>query len=211
MKIPALLALAALSFVSASSLQLSAQPAPAQAPAEGTAILEVNNVRFGTQRFNGDNWFEAEVDVHVRPGGRAISGQFVDRARVSLTIMIEAPGEGSATRTVFYRSSAEAATLEGGRASFRFYLPPEILRRDRLRTDVRFFVVELEAGGQAQPITRSSASGSFTSTESIRNFLSRANSEGAVNDGIFLPQHLTPFAFEPRLRGPSMIRREAHR
>jgi hypothetical protein len=211
MKIPALLAIAALCLVSAPSLQLMAQPAPAQAPAEGTALLEVNAVRFSSQRFNGDNWLEAEVDVHVRPGGRAVSGQFVDRARVSLTISVEVPDERAGNRTVFYRSSAEAVTLEGGRASFRFYLPPEVVRRDRLRTDVRFFVVELEAGGQPQPLTRSSASTGFTSADSIRNFLSRANSEGAANDGVMLPQHLTPFATEARLRAPSMIRREAQR
>ena len=210
MKIPAFLALALLAFVSASPLRLPAQPAPAAA--EAGAQVEVNGqVRFGTQRFNGDNWFEAAVELNVRPGGRAVSGQFVDRVRVTLTISFELPDEKGANRNVFYRSSAEAVTLEGGRSTFRFYLPPEVVRRDKLRTDVKFYAVEIEAAGQPQPLSRHSASSSFTSEASVRNFLSQASSQGSVNDGVMLPQHLTPFAYEARLSAPNMVRREAQR
>lgn len=208
MKIPAFLALAA--FVSTPLLQLSAQPAPAAA--EAGAQVEVNGpVRFGSQRFNGDNWFEAAVELNIRPGGRAVSGQFVDRVRVTLTISFELPDEKGAARNVFYRSSAEAITLEGGRSTFRFYLPPEVVRRDKLRTDVKYYAVEIEAAGQAQPFTRHSASGSFSSEVSVRNFLSQAGSQGAPNDGVMIPQYLTPFAYEARLSAPNMVRREAQR
>jgi hypothetical protein len=210
MKNPVFLALAALVVVSASSLQVAAQPAPAAA-AEPAAQVEVGSVKFGAQRFNGDSWLEGAVDLNIRPGGRAVSGQFVDRVRVTLTVSFEVPDEKGGNKNVFYRSSAEAITLEGGRSTFRFYIPPEVVRRDKLRNDVKFFVVEIEAAGQQQPLARGNASTSFTSAESIRNFLSRANSEGAVNDGVMLPQHLTPFAFETRLPAPSMVRREAQR
>src|SRR5690606_19689108 len=137
------------------------------------------------------------------PGGRAVSGQFVDRVRVTLTVSFEVPDEKGAARNVFYRSSAEAVSLEGGRATFRFYIPPEVMRRDKLRTDVKYYAVEIEAAGKPQPLGRNSASGAFSSADSVRNFLSQANAQGAVNDGVMVPQYLSPFAYETRLPAPS--------
>lgn len=189
---------------------ITAQPAP---PAQGEAAqVEVAAVKFGAARFNGENWFEAEVEVNVKPGGRAISGQFVDRVRATLNLALEALDDKGAKRLTFYRSSVEAISLEGGAKSvFRFYLPPEIVRRDKLRPDVKYYVVELEVGGQPQPPARGSASTDFTSPDSIRNFLSKASSESGQNEGVLTPQHLSPFALDSQRRAPSVFRREGQR
>jgi len=188
----------------------SAQPAlPAQAVA---AQAEVAAVKFGAARFNGEIWFEAEVEVNVKPGGKAVSGQFVDRVRATLSLALEAVDDKGAKRMTFYRSSTEAISLEGGAKSvFRFYLPPEVVRRDKIRPDVKYYVVELEVGGQPQPPVRGSASSDFTSPDSTRNFLAKASSESGQNEGVLLPQHLSPFALDSQRRAPSVFRREGQR
>lgn len=210
MKLPVPLVLLSLAFVSVPSLRLSAQPAPA-APAEAAALVEVAAVKFGGARSAGDNWLEAEVEVNVRPGGRAVSGQFVDRVRLTLSLGVEAADDKGAKRMVFHRSSAEAITLEGGKAFFRFYLPPEVVKRDKLRPDVKYYAVEIEAGGQLQPPVKASASSDFVSAESIKNFLSKVTAESGTNDGVMVPQYLTPFAFDSQRRAPSFVRRESQR
>ncbi len=187
-----------------------AQPVP---QAQGVAAqVEVAAVKFGAVRFNGENWFEAEVEVNVKPGGKAVSGQFVDRVRATLSLALEALDDRGAKRMTFYRSSVEAISLEGGTKSvFRFYLPPEVLRRDKLRLDVKYYAVELEAGGQPQPPARGSASSDFTSPESMRNFLAKVASESGQNEGVLTPQHLSPFALDSQRRAPSVFRREGQR
>lgn len=210
MKIPTAFALLALGLVSVSSIQVSAQPAPA-APAEGAAQVVVSGVKFGGARFGGDSWFEADVEVEVRPGGRAVSGQFVDRVRATLSLGLEASDEKGQKRMVFHRASAEAVTLEGGKSNFRFYLPPEVVRRDKLRPDVKYYAVELEAAGQPQAPVKASASSDFTSAESIKNFLSKVGAEAGPNEGVMVPQYLSPFAFDSQRRAPSFLRRESQR
>jgi hypothetical protein len=212
MKIPAAFALLFLTLVSAAPLPLTAQTPSAAAAEAGAQVAVSSPVKFSGARFGGDNWLEAEVEVEARPGGRAASGQFVDKVRVTLSLGMEAADDKGAKRLVFHRSSAEAITLEGGtKAFFRFYIPPEIVRRDKLRPDVKFYVVEIEAGGQPQPPAKASASNDFTSMESIRNFLAKVSAEAGQNEGVMIPQYLSPFALDSQRRAPSFVRREALR
>lgn len=212
MKIPSILVLLPLVTVSVVSLPLIAQPAPAAAPAEAVALAEVTAVNFGAARWGSDNWFEAEVDVVAKPGGRAVSGQFVDKVRVTLSIGIEAVDDKGAKKINFYRSSAEAITLEGGgKSTFRFYIPPEVVGRDKLKANVKYYAVELEAGGKPQAPTRANASTDFQSADSVRVFLSRVAAESGPNDGVLVPQHLSPFAYDSQRRSPSVLRREGQR
>jgi hypothetical protein len=45
----------------------------------------------------------------------------------------------------------------------------------------------------------------------VKGFLGRATSAGGVNDGIMMPQYLTPFSFDPQRRAPTFVRRELQR
>lgn len=212
MKIPSILVFLPFAVVSVAPLPLVAQPAPAAAPAESTAVAEVTAVKFGGARWGSDNWFEAEVDVTAKPGGRAVSGQFVDRVRVTLSIGVESVDDKGVKKMNFYRSNVEAITLEGGgKSTFRFYIPPEVVSRDKLKADVKFYAVELEAAGQPQPPSRANASTDFKSADSVRNFLSRVSAEAGPNEGILVPQHLSPFAYDSQRRSPSVLRREGQR
>ncbi len=184
------------------------QPAPPPGPVPQVAVA---GVKFGWARADGDNWLEAEVELEVRPGGKAVAGEFVDRVRTTLVLACEATNAKGEARTVFYRSICEAITLEGGKALIRFYLPPEVVKRDKLRADVKYYAVDLEAGGDPQPPARGAISPELKSADRVKNFRDKAGSEAANNEGLLVPQHLTPFAHDPQRRAPTVFRREAQR
>lgn len=210
MKSPVLLACASLLFVSSFGLPVKAQPAPAAPAAAVEAVeAEVSSIKFGDARFGRDTWVEATVELVLKPGGRAVSGRFVDRVGVVLNLGAESTNQKGEKVTVFFRASSEAITLEGGRALFRFYLPPEIVARDKLRPE--FHVVELTVGGRTLPLLKANASSNITSTESVKNFLAKVLSDSGANEGLLMPQHLTPFAHDPQRPTPTMLRRDSQR
>lgn len=206
MKIPAFVWFAlSICCVSSLSLRVSAQPAP-----EAAAVAVVKSVKFAAARQNSDTWLEAAVEVDVRPGGKAAPGEFVDRVKVTLSFGIEATDSKGKKALTYYRASAEAITLEGGEAVYRFYLPPEVVKRDRLRPDVKYYLVEIEAAGALQKPEKAAA-GDFASASSLTGFQGKVSSEAGANDGILMPQYLTPFTFDNQRRTITFLRREPQR
>jgi hypothetical protein len=192
-----------------SPLRLAAQNAPVAAQS-GQVQVDVGNVRFSGVRWEGANWLEAEVELITTPGGRAVTTAFVDRVRITLNLMFEVAVEG-VTQKRFYRSTVEAITLKGGRSAVRFYLPPEVVERDSLRPDVKYYTVEFEVDGKLQPPTRASVAKDFLSAESVKGFQGMVNAEASKTDGLLMPQYLTPFANDPRRSSPTLLRREGSR
>lgn len=206
-----LFALTTLFLVSTSALQLGAQtPEPAEKAA--AAQVEVAGVKFGSARFGSDAWMEVEIALDIKPGGRAVSGQFVNNVGVTLSLAFTSPEEPSGAPKLFYRATAEYIALEGGARKFvRFYLPPEVVKRDRLAPPVRFYVVEVQAGGVAQTPGRNNVGSGFVAPGSVQNFLSMVTSEARANEGVLMAQHLTPFAYDEQRASPSPVRRESQR
>jgi len=199
-----LLLLVTVAAVFTSPLHLFAQAAPAVLKSEE---VEVSAVKFSSARFGGDTWIEADVEVEARPGGKIISGQFVDRVRVILSLGSEGTDDKGAKTFVFFRSSAEILTLEAGKANVRFYFAPEAVKRDKLSPAFKFYVAEVEVGGQAQRQAKPSFSAAFTNAASIQTFLTKATSESAPNEGLLMPQFLSPFAADPQKRAPTFSRK----
>jgi hypothetical protein len=167
----------------------------AQTPAPTAAPVEINTVKF---RPVAGGWFEAEVEVQAKPGPAATANRnFVNRVKVTFNlgvISVKAP-QGATLPDTYYRASAEAVAIEtNGRTSFRFYLPPEIVKRDQVTGPQKFYLVELSVGGQALPLTKDSVPTNFTSSAFVEGFRSKISGEASANDGILLPQYLTPFA-----------------
>jgi hypothetical protein len=188
-------------------LRSSAQSAPA-----AVVEAEVSSVKFSAARFGSDTWFEADVEVEVKPGGKFVAGQFVNRVRVTLSIGVEGTDERGTKTIGYYRSTAEALSLEGGaKANFRFYFPPEIVKRDKLRTPVAYYAAEVEVAGKAQAPAKTSFSSSITRADMLQNFLAKSGSESVANDGLLIPQFLTPFAADSQRRTPTFARKEALR
>lgn len=173
-----------------------------QSPAP-RAKAEVRAVRFNLVNAPESTirWFEADVELEVRPpGGRTT---FVDRVKITLGLGIKSL-DGTYR---FYQSEVESISLEVGSARFRFYLPPEIVRRDGLRPEVEFWRAEISAAGEAQPNSPRSHSPSLREAERLANFQGKVAAEAPARDGELLPQHLTPFAAQYGGATPSMLRK----
>ena len=181
--------------------------APARAQEVEVATVNFSNVRAPTGS-NG-TWHSTEITLTVKavPGNPS---QMVSRVRVSLLQGFELPATAAAERRLeHYRSEAECVALEPGRAYLRFYLPPELVKRDQLRSQPKFWGVEITVEGR--PMTPSSSAYSTTLGTAVqrKNFQTRGGAAAAVNDGILLPQYLTPFVDEHPRATPSFVRRDA--
>lgn len=173
--------------------------------------VEVASVRFTTVPSpNGGSgpWLEAEVVLQARPAAGS-PGQMVSRVRVSLLLGFDLPGPaGGERRLDHYRAEAECVALEVGRSSVRFYLPPELVKRDGLRSEPKYWGVELAVGGKPVPAGRAAYAASLPAAESRRAFQQRGAAAAAVHDGLLQPQYLTRFALEYPRATPTFVRRE---
>ena len=102
-------------------------------------------------------------------------------------------------------------SVEGGKAFVRFYLPHELVKRDKLRGDPQYFLVELEAGGEPQKPNPQSVSKTITTPALLAGFKGRIASDSGANDSLLMPQYLTPFASDSRRPSPTFLRRDAQR
>jgi hypothetical protein len=178
----------------------------AQAPnaPEGAAV-EVRSVKFTTLRAPGTNetWLEATVEVTVTATpGAGPAGRFADRVKVTLNLSLNPEGTG------FFRTSAEAVSLEAGRSAFRFYLPPEVVRREQVNTDPYAYAVEVAVRGRAEAVSPDAVSSNVRSAEALRSFKDRVAQAAPLNDGVLVPQYLSPFAGNAGSDTPSFVRRE---
>ncbi len=174
--------------------------------------VEVSNVRFNSARAPNhapDAWFEAEVVLNVAPPPSA-PGRMVSRVRVALSLgwELSAPA-GGVRRIEYYRAEAECVALEAGRADVRFYLPPELVKRDQLHGAPKFWTIDLAVGGRALPAARTASAAPLAADAAARRAFQTAVAAGApANDGLLQPQYLTPFALEYPRATPSFVRRE---
>ncbi len=162
------------------------------------------------------DWLEFEIELREESGtGSSESPErFSSHVEVSLKVSFREAQQG-ANDFSFYEASAKLVALESGkRARIYFYLPPEIVRRDRLSREPFAWLVSLSVGGQPQPNEPSQYSRSLADSTVARSFLSRVAAEGPANDGILLPIYLTPFYQREsgRLRSlPSFVREDSGR
>jgi hypothetical protein len=166
--------------------------------------LEVTSAHFTLVTVPGASarWLEADVELDVRViGGRSL---FVDRVKVVLNLGARTLGGGYR----YYRSEMEAVTLENGPAHFRFYLPAEVVKRDGLTGEMEFWAVQLAAGGAAVPETPRNVNVTLRDPALRRAFEKDFSAGAPANDGVLVPQHLSPFAASYPTATPSPVRRQ---
>lgn len=173
--------------------------------------VEVTAVRFSHPRSLGGaagNWLEAAVALNVRPPSGS-PGQMVSRVRINLLVGFELPAQGGRERRIeHYRAEAECVALGAGRSDVRFYLPAELVKRDQLHGEPKYWGVELAAGGKPQVAGRGAYASGLATAEQRKNFLAKGGAAAVANDGLLLPQYLTPFVNEYPRETPSFVRRE---
>ena len=174
--------------------------------------VEVSAVRFNSVRAPGGStsqWLEVAVALVVHPPAGS-PGQMVSNVKVALMCAFESAGPGE-KRTEYYRAEAECIALEAGRTDVRFYLPPELIKRDQLRPEPRQWGVELMVGEKPIPPGRAAYSSSLGSSEQRKRFVESSLRGSLRNAGCLLPQYLSPFVSEYPRSTPSFVRREATR
>ena len=80
---------------------------------------------------------------------------------------------GAERRLDYYRSEVECVALEPGRADVRFYLPPEIVKRDSLHGDPKYWGVEVTVEGKPLLASRAAYSSLLAGAEQRKNFQKR--------------------------------------
>ncbi len=163
--------------------------APLVAGSVATRVIEFNLLSLGSG--SGD-WLECAIELEVRRDAGDPSRkrpEYLDDLAVSLMLGVESPVDGRATFE-FFKAEAALVTLKEGRHIVRFYLPPEVVERDRIRNEVHSFVVQLSRSGE---VVVESVSRQLERTNVRDSFLKRIDLEAAKNDGILLPQFKTPF------------------
>lgn len=182
---------------------------PAFAQTTAPAEVEVSGVKFNAIRQANSQsvWYETDIELTTKPAPE--NGKFTGRVKVTLNLGIEAPAPGGKKQINFYRSSAELVALDAGKCDVRFYLPPEIVKRDMIRGEAKFYLIELSVGGKTLQTTKADVSFSTLNTAALlEGFRSKISSDGAANDGILLPQYLTPYIFDSSRPTPSFVRLE---
>lgn len=178
--------------------------------------VSVQNVRFARDRAPGieGHWLEAAVELRGGPsikGGEGHAARFNSRIEVVFQAAY-AVGDPAAARYAFYRSRAEIAALaQNQRAFVYFYLPPEVVNRDRLEREPYAWRVALAVDGQPLPNAPEQYSRNLGEPQAAQSFLRRITEDAPKNDGVMLPIYLTPFYQREsgRFRDlPSFIRRE---
>jgi hypothetical protein len=174
--------------------------------------VEVITVKFTNVRAptgSTGTWLETDITLNAKP----VTGnpsQMVSRVRVALLLGFELPAlAGGERRLEHYRADAECVALEPGRANVRFYLPPELVKRDQLHGDPKYWGIELAVAGRALAAARAAYAAPLATVDQRKNFQTRAGAAAAANDGILQPQFLTPFVGEYPRATPSFVRRDA--
>lgn len=165
--------------------------ATAPAAFASVSIREIEFDQVGGQASSSD-WLECSIEVEVRHDSRDSTRRhpgYVDDLTVELLLGVESSIDGQ-KGFEFFRAEAALVSLKEGRHFVRFYLPPEVVERDRIRNEVHSFLVRLSRSGD---VVEEQVSRQLARTNVRDSFLKRVELESPRNNGILLPQFKTPF------------------
>lgn len=166
---------------------------------EDRAPVRVQRVQFNN---NVNPTKDSNVVITLRaqnqPNPEAPNKDYVDNIRVVATLGYS-PGGVSSTdvnKLVFYRSEVDIATLKiNDNRSLAFWLPTDIVARDRYNRDADYWIIELFVNGEQVPANRDQVSRSLLKgndpAANLAGFKSMAEGKLAQTDGILLPTYLT--------------------
>lgn len=155
-----------LAMVSLPSYSL-AQTAPATGAggAAGKSAVFVRNVTFQQTKLGGqvNPWNRMQVEIQANTVAEAkgaatgeaksaTSKKWVDKVKVTVT-QIYKTTSAKPEDWNYYRSSVTVLTIEVNQPrSVLFYLPGDIVKRDNLKKEPDYYYVQLEVGGNEEPL-----------------------------------------------------------
>ena len=225
--------------LSVSFVSAQATKAEAGAPASKNPV-SVRSVHFDPVKIGGqkNEWIrmqvelqanfnpEAKVAAEEKAGKKAANNKWVDKVKVTVTQIFKPLTAKDATEFSYYRASATVLTLEvGSPRSVYFYLPGDIVKRDRLKMQPDFFYVQLDVGGTEVPLFSEAGRLSPDMLAAVHKQIStKKEFDGArdladrgvtANAGMLRPQFMVPYAiFDTLPQGspsPEFIREDGAR
>jgi hypothetical protein len=167
----------------------------------------VDRVDFNSLR---DDWIQMEIELSCdgNPAPDARDERYVEKIKVKAYVAYER--DGQARSFDYYTSEVEIIIMEkGDNNNVYFYLPGLIVERDSLSTDPDFYYVEVSVNGEPQKPQKSAMSSNIPNLEILNSFISKADSEGAVNDDILMPIYLVSGIDIGRVSDlPAFVRRD---
>lgn len=199
---------------------LLAQAGKADANA-GKSAVNVRSVHFDPVKLGGQQnpWIRTQVELHANfnPDAKAapeaeagpkkpVNKGWVDKVKVTLTLIFKPIGTTTAEEFAYYRSSATVLTMEVNTdRSVYFYLPGDIVKRDRLKMQPDYYYVQVEVAGSEQPLFSENGRPVADMSNALHKFfldkknfdLARPQADRAVSatSGMLRPHYLVPAAF----------------
>lgn len=223
---------------------LSAQATKAEAGA-GTSKspVVVRSVHFDPAKIGNqkNEWIRMQVELQAnfnpeaklsaedkadKAGKKTVNKQWVDKIKVTVTQIFKPLSAKDATEFSYYRASATVLTMEiGSPRSVYFYLPGDIVKRDRLKLQPDYYYVQLEVGGTEVPLFSEAGRISPDMLAAVhKQFVNKKDFDGArdladrgasANAGMLRPQYMVPYAiFDTLPQGspsPEFIREDVTR
>ncbi|MEY4403005.1 MAG: hypothetical protein RIR91_1040 [Verrucomicrobiota bacterium] len=146
-----------------------AQTAPAAGAggataAAGKSAVFVRNVTFQQTKLGGqvNPWNRMQVEIQANSvaeakapaagDAKAANKKWVDKVKVTVT-QIYKTTSAKPEDWNYYRSSVTVLTIEVNQPrSVLFYLPGDIVKRDNLKKEPDYYYVQLEVGGNEEPL-----------------------------------------------------------
>lgn len=151
--------------------------------------IKVDRVDFNSLR---DDWIQMEIELscegNTNPDAR--DKNYVEKIMVKAYLAFERDARERSFD--YYTSEVEIVIMEkGDDNNVYFYLPGLIAERDQLKTDPDFYYVEVSVDGEAQKPQKTAMSSNIPNLDILNSFISKADSEGAVNEHVLMPIYLT--------------------
>lgn len=139
-----------------------AQNAAGEGGAASKNPVFVRDVKFTQSKIGGQenpwNRMQVELQANFNPDSKtpaegakkAANKQWVDKVKVTVTQIYKPTGAKEAADFTYYRAAATVLTLEILKPrSVMFYLPGDIVKRDRLRKEPDYYYIQVEVNGTA--------------------------------------------------------------
>ncbi len=160
------------------------------------APVKVNRVKFSRENILGlNNWYEIAIELEGGrvPGVDTMKPRFLNNVRVRLSLCYEV-NSITGNDYQYFQSTVKIISLEkrNKKVSY-FYLPPEIIQRDRLDLNPFAYLVEIDIEGIPLALGVKNISSVLCDSSRLFNFKARIASEAAKNAGVLQPIYHTPF------------------
>ena len=207
-------------------LSVSATLAQATVPAEkdtkaggvsGKPNVIVRDVKFLQVTLGGQvnkwNRMSVELEAKNNPDAKALNKRWLDKVKVTVT-QIYKTASTKPEDWMYYRANATVLTMEvGSPRSVLFYLPGDIVKRDRINKDPDFYYVELEVAGTEEPIFDAKGGLIAEQQRAVSRDISQkvkfdaakdaADRGVSANSGILRPQYMIVYPDAPVAVPPS--------